>query len=97
MSSKVSSNVFSFLLFWTYFCKQKESRLDSLLHSKACIGDVARVQQVLDSGRVDPDCKDQVGYCYRLIISDCVGTTSGWNHSSHAGGREWEGGGLSSP
>jgi len=32
-----------------------------LLHSKACSGDVARVQQVLDSGRVDPDSRDQDG------------------------------------
>eukprot|EP00090_Calanus_glacialis_P016207 TRINITY_DN25430_c0_g1_i1.p1 TRINITY_DN25430_c0_g1~~TRINITY_DN25430_c0_g1_i1.p1 ORF type:complete len:422 (-),score=115.12 TRINITY_DN25430_c0_g1_i1:289-1554(-) len=40
---------------------KKESRLDSLLHSKARSGDVARVKQVLDSGRVDPDCKDQDG------------------------------------
>ena len=92
MSSKVSSNVF-IQKFWTNNCLQKESRLDSLLHSKARSGDVARVQQVLDSGRVDPDCKDQVSYCC-LVMTDSIGTISGWNHCSHAGSREWEGRGC---
>eukprot|EP00092_Neocalanus_flemingeri_P104019 GFUD01133180.1.p1 GENE.GFUD01133180.1~~GFUD01133180.1.p1 ORF type:complete len:449 (-),score=125.35 GFUD01133180.1:51-1397(-) len=40
---------------------KKESRLDSLLHAKAHSGDVGGVQQVLDSGRVHADSRDQDG------------------------------------
>lgn len=40
---------------------KKESRLDSIFHAKAKSGDVVGVQQVLDSGRVHPDSKDQDG------------------------------------
>ena len=91
MSSKVSRYT---LLFWYWEClSQKESRLDSLLHSKARSGDFAGVQQVLDSGRVDPDCRDQVGHCY-LNMDNCLANPSGWNHSSHVGSREREGEGY---
>lgn len=38
---------------------KKESRLDSLLHSRARSGDVEGVRQILDTGRVHVDCKDQ--------------------------------------
>jgi len=40
---------------------KKESRLDRMLHAKAHSGDVVGVKEVLDSGRVDPDCRDQDG------------------------------------
>jgi len=35
--------------------------LDRMLHAKAHSGDVVGVKEVLDSGRVDPDCRDQDG------------------------------------
>ena len=61
MSSKVSLFANERFLFIIYFVSwQKESPLDSLLHSRARLGDSVGVKHVLDSGRVDPDCRDKV-------------------------------------